>query len=164
MIPDVMREIVFVCTGNTCRSPMAEGLLRDALPRDWNGEVEVSSAGTHAWDGQPAASLAVRAMKERGVDISAHRARLVTPEIINGASLVVAMAGDHLAAMKVTVPGAGEWMILLGDLDAERPDKDVWDPIGGSLDDYRMVRDDLSGMMEKLIRYIAERFGLDPDD
>ena len=154
-----MKEIVFVCTGNMCRSPMAEGLLRAAILPGWE-EVTVSSAGTQAWNGQPAASLSVKVMKEKGFDISSHRARLVTPDIINRAALVVALAEEHLARMKAVAPGAGEWMILLGGLDPEREDTDVVDPIGGSIEDYRAVRDDLASLTGFLLRYIAERFGL----
>jgi protein-tyrosine-phosphatase len=155
-----MREIVFVCTGNMCRSPMAEGLLRAALPPEWEGEVTVSSAGTHAWDGQPASSLSVKVMNEKGFDISKHRARLVSPDIINKASLVVALAGNHLAKMKADVPGAGEWMILMGGLEPGREETDVVDPIGGSLDDYRAVRDDIARLTALLLSYIAERYEL----
>ena len=139
---------------------MAEGLLRDVLPPEWSGEIEVSSAGTHAWDGQPAASLSVKALKEKGVDISSHRARLATPEIINRASLVVALALGHRDHMKAAVPGAGEWMIVLGELDPERTSPDVTDPIGGELDDYRRARDDIKGLIVFLIKYISERFDL----
>ena len=139
---------------------MAEGLLRAALPPGWEDEVIVSSAGTHAWDGQPASSLSVKVMKEKGFDISKHWARLVTPDIINKASLVVAMAGGHLEKMKADVPGAGEWMILLGRLQPGRKGADVVDPIGGSLDDYRAVRDDIASLTVLLLSYIAERFDL----
>ncbi len=163
MISTVMKEIVFVCTGNMCRSPMAEGLLRFALPPGWRDEVTVSSAGTHAWDGQPASTLAVTVMKEKGIDISGHRARQVTPDMINKASLVVALAGNHLGYMEALVPGAGEWMILLGSLDAERGDKDVRDPIGGSLEDYRGARDDIAHLIVLLLNYVGERFGLPGD-
>lgn len=139
---------------------MAEGLLRAALPPQWEAEITVSSAGTHAWDGQPAASLSVRAMKERGFDISAHRARQVTPDIINKASLVVALAAEHLSSMEAVAPGAGEWMVLLGRLDPDRAHPDVVDPIGGSLDDYREVRDDIARLTGFLLRNISERFDL----
>ena len=139
---------------------MAEGLLRAALPQGWEDEVIVSSAGTYAWDGQPASSLSVKVMKEKGFDISKHRARLVTPDIINKASLVVAMAGGHLEKMKADVPGAGEWMILLGELDPAREDPGVADPIGGSIEDYRAARDDIACLTGFLVNYIAERFDL----
>ena len=150
-----MKEIVFVCTGNTCRSPMAEGLLREALPAQWGGKVTVSSAGTHAWNGQPAASLSVMVLREKGIDISGHSARLITPDIINKASLVVALAAGHRELMKATVPGAGEWMILLGELDPERENADVEDPIGGDIDDYRRARDDIAGLIGFLLEYIV---------
>ncbi len=146
-----------------CRSPMAEGLFRAALPPEWRNDVTVSSAGTHAWDGQPASSLSVTAVKEKGIDISGHRARLVTPDIINKASLVVALAGAHVVYMKTVVPGAGEWMILLGELDVERGDKDVRDPVGGSLEDYRGARDDIAYLIGFLLNFIAERFELPGD-
>ena len=139
---------------------MAEGLLRAAIPHEWEGEVSVSSAGTHAWDDQPAASLSVMVMREKGIDISGHRARLVTPDIINKASLVVALADDHMVNMKSAVPGASEWMILLGELDPERKAPDVEDPIGGCLDDYRAARDDIAHLTGLLLIYIAERFDL----
>ena len=159
-----MKEIVFVCTGNTCRSPMAEGLLREALPAQWDAEVTVSSAGTHAWNGQPAASLSVKVLKEKGVDILGHLARIVTPDLINRASLIVALTSDHLEMMKATVPGAGEWMIVLGELDPERKKADVEDPIGGDIDDYRAARDDIAGLIGFLLEYISERFDLQTDD
>ena len=139
---------------------MAEGLLRAALPQAWKDEVSVSSAGTHAWDGQPAASLSVKVMKEKGIDISGHRARLVSPDIINGASLVVALTGAHSELIKELVPGAGEWMIVLGDIDPGRVNPDIEDPIGGGMEDYRAARDDIDGLIGRLIEYISKRFDL----
>jgi protein-tyrosine-phosphatase len=162
--PTVMKEIVFVCTGNTCRSPMAEGLLRASLPPGWRDEVNVSSAGTHAWNGQPAASLSVTVMREKGIDISGHKARIVTPDIINLASLVVALTPQHMAHMKADVPGAGGWMIVLGELDRDRTRVDVEDPIGGSIEDYRATRDDIAHLNGLLLKYIAGRFDLPAED
>jgi protein-tyrosine-phosphatase len=158
--PGEMIEIVFVCTGNTCRSPMAEGLLRKAIPPSWKEEAMVSSAGTHAWDGQPASALAVRVLEEMEIDISGHSARLVSPEIINKASLIVAMTRDHGDILKEMVPGAGEWTIVLGELDGSRKDPDIHDPIGGDLEIYRAVRDDIEGLMGLLLEHMAGRFDL----
>ncbi len=66
--------------------------------------------------------------------------------------------------MKAAAPGAGEWMILLGGLDPEREDTDVVDPIGGGIEDYRAVRDDLARLTGFLLSYIAERFDLASND
>jgi protein-tyrosine-phosphatase len=143
---------------------MAEGLLRAAIPPAWRDEVRVSSAGTHAWNGQPAASLSVMVMKEKGIDISGHAARSVTADIINKASLLVALAGEHAAHMRVTAPGAGGWIIVLGELDRDRTGADVEDPIGGSIEDYRAARDDIARLMALLVEYIADRFELQPEE
>jgi protein-tyrosine-phosphatase len=141
---------------------MAAALLRAALPPEWEGEVTVSSAGTHAWNGSPAASLSVVAMGEKGFDIRSHKARLVTPDIINKASLIVALADEHMLDMNAAAPGAGEWMVLLGGLDPDRENTDVDDPIGGSLDDYRAARDDMAHLIRLLLVYIADRLDLPP--
>ena len=142
---------------------MAEGFLREALPAQWGGEVIVSSAGTHAWNGQRAASLSAKVMTEEGIDISGHSARLVTPDIINKASLIIALTSAHMEIMKATAPGAGEWMVVLGELDPERDNADVEDPIGGSIEDYRAARDDIAGLIVFLLKYIAVRFDLQTD-
>ena len=87
-------DILFVCFGNICRSPMAEGLARDIAARCYPGArslVRVSSAGVGAQDGNPPTPEAVEAMAERGIDISSHRARKVTAEILAAADLVLAM-------------------------------------------------------------------------
>ena len=138
--------------------------MKAALPPGWRDGLTVSSAGTHAWEGQPASSLAVTAMKEMWIDISGHRARRVSDDIINRASLVVALDSSHMEFMKAAVPGAGEWMILLGELDGERQAPDVEDPIGGSLEDYRTARDDISALISLLLMHLVERFGLPEED
>ena len=87
-------DILFVCFGNICRSPMAEGIARDIVARRYPGAqslVRVSSAGVGAQDGNPPTPEAVEAMAERGIDISSHRARKVTAEILAAADLVLAM-------------------------------------------------------------------------
>jgi len=157
-----MVEIVFVCTGNTCRSPMAEGLLRDRIPAAWRPLVRVSSAGVYAWEGQPASAMAVSAMSAVGIDISGHRARVLTPSIIHGSSLLVAMAAEHRERINRIAPGAGEWTILIGELDPGRNDPDIEDPIGGDAETYSAVRNDIEGLIGPLLRYMSENLDLSP--
>jgi protein-tyrosine phosphatase len=91
-----MARILVVCTGNVCRSPIAEGFLRAAFVERMGPDApEVASAGTMGWTGSGADPSSIRAAAERGVDISGHRAREVSDEDVARADLVVAMAPEH---------------------------------------------------------------------
>ncbi|MGH2540487.1 MAG: low molecular weight phosphatase family protein [Actinomycetota bacterium] len=91
-----MTSILVVCSGNICRSPIAEGLMRDALVSRFGSEAPVvSSAGTIAVDGAPPSEGSVTAADERGSDIAAHRARRLTLDLARAADLIVGMAGEH---------------------------------------------------------------------
>jgi protein-tyrosine phosphatase len=112
-----MAEILVVCSGNICRSPIAEGLLRRALERRLDGDAPaVGSAGTIAVDGAPAMPESVEAARERGVDIGTHAARRLTPDLIDGADLIVGMAAEHREAVARLVPGASARAFTLKEL------------------------------------------------
>ena len=94
-----MTRVLVVCTGNVCRSPIAEGLLRAAFAERMGPDApEVASAGTMGWTGSRADPSSIRAAAERGVDISGHRAREVSEDDVARADLVVAMAPEHAQA------------------------------------------------------------------
>src|SRR5436189_6303067 len=92
----MIENVLFVCTGNICRSPLAASLLERAL-QERGIEVTVASAGTGAWDGAPASEGAYLVGLERGLDLSGHRARLLTREIVEDADLILTMARHHRA-------------------------------------------------------------------
>lgn len=131
-------RILFVCTGNTCRSPMAEGLARKLLAERIGCSMEelkqrgviAESAGTAGGFGG-AAFHAISAMKNSGIDLTSHSSVMLTSELINRADLVFAMAKSHYDAVTRLVPSALDKTSCL------LQDSDVSDPIGGSEDDYQ---------------------------
>ncbi len=133
-----MKRLLVVCTGNICRSPMAEGLLKKTLDERGIGGVEVASAGTFALIGYPAEAMAQKVMEPFGVDLSEHRARSISPELIRWADCILVMTPQHRAEVEELVPEAGEKVRLLGAYgswhDQERP---IGDPYGRGGLQYR---------------------------
>ena len=126
---------------------MARGIAAARLPGCRQGEVAFSSAGTAAYDGMRAAENAVLVLKEIGIDISRHRARLLTGEMVESATLVVAMARRHKEEILRIAPGSAGKVIVLGDLDPKRKSPDIEDPIGGDEAVYRRTRDEIAELV-----------------
>jgi protein-tyrosine phosphatase len=139
---------------------MAEALLRVRMPESWRGEVEVSSAGTVARNGQRAASTAIDVMEDLGIDLSSHRAHRLTRELVAEADLIVAMAEEHAEAVLAIDPEAGTKLLRLGGLDPERVDIDIADPIGGDGTVYTASRDEIDQLVLRLIWYISNKFNI----
>jgi protein-tyrosine phosphatase len=128
-------RVLFVCTGNTCRSPLAEVALRLTLDRD--GErVQVGSAGTAAWEGQPAAEHSVAIAAREGGDLRSHRSRRLTPEMLREADLVLVMEAGHLDAVLALGSERAKTHVLSEWPAPGQPDLPVSDPFGGSLEAY----------------------------
>jgi protein-tyrosine phosphatase len=112
-----MAAILVVCTGNVCRSPVTEGLLRDALARRFGDRApSVSSVGTAGWEGSGATRESVIAASELGVDISGHRARRLAPEHVRGTTLILAMAAEHREDVALLAPEAAGRTFTLKEL------------------------------------------------
>ena len=150
-----MKKLIFVCTGNTCRSPMAEGLLISLLGS--NCGWEISSAGVHASDGLPASSGAVAALRDQGLDISGHRSRRLTPSLIQGADLLVTMTNSHRDAVLALAPESEGKVFLLKSFGIAQCAADIYDPVGEALDVYRRVRDEIDAALPDLILYMMEK-------
>ena len=149
--------VLFVCTGNTCRSPMAETLFRELVAERFNckaDEIErhgvvVASAGIAAWGGGKASTGALEAMREQGADLSGHESQPLTENLARQADVIWTMTASHRANILAQFPESGGRVAMLS------PDRhDVIDPIGGTLATYRkcaeQIREHLTNRLDTL--------------
>jgi len=144
-----MRDLVFVCTGNICRSPMAEYLFRDMI-RDSHPDWRISSAGVAASYGIPASRFAVQVLAEKGIDLQGHRSQPVIPQMAATARLFVVMTSGHQAYLRDLYPATNDKTELLLAFKPQGVETDLLDPIGLSLDVYRYVRDEIFDALVEL--------------
>src|SRR6267143_2740391 len=154
-----MKTVLFVCTGNVCRSPMAEGIFRHAV--QGRGDYRVFSAGLGAMEGQPPSHYAVQAVRELGIDISGQRSRMLTPELVDEADYIFGMTHSHIDTVILMYPHAAEKTFLLREFDETLDlfEKDISDPIGGSYDIYLNCRDQIEQGIASLLRFIEQDEG-----
>ena len=151
-----MKTILFICTGNICRSPLAEGLFRHATKG--RGEYRVLSAGVGAVDGLPPSDNSVRAIRELGLDISHQRSRMLTAELVRQADFIFGMTHSHVDAIVLLYPQAAEKTFLLREFDEtlDNFEKDISDPIGGSLEVYQYCRDQIEQGIASMLKFIEQ--------
>ena len=142
-------RILFVCTGNTCRSPLAEAIARRILADSGKENVIVESAGTHAWEGAPASDEALLIGVERNLDLSGHRSRRLTPEMVEASDLVLVMSPEHLSQVREMDSTANAY--LLAGYGSEGSSRAIADPFGGDLSDYRETADELENELKGIL-------------
>jgi len=159
--------VLFVCTGNTCRSPMAAGFCRlgiadahclapvgPSMAAGFDGEglpVQVLSAGTNAVENRPADRLAIEVMREAGVDLSSHRSRSLAPGAVDRADWIFTMTRRQRESILALMPASAERIQLLSSRN-----EDITDPEPGSLEKYRRVRDRIATCLRDVVKLVGE--------
>ncbi|MCB9758250.1 MAG: low molecular weight phosphotyrosine protein phosphatase [Alphaproteobacteria bacterium] len=140
-------HLLMVCTGNICRSPMAERLAQDYARRRGRA-IEVASGSVMGLDGHPAHKHAVAVLKELGLDLSDHRSQPITRALIDEADYVLVMEYAHAAALRERFPHADERILLLGHFGGR---DEIADPLGSWRRRYRISRDEIKRCVEAFI-------------
>jgi protein-tyrosine phosphatase len=148
-----IKNILFVCTGNSCRSIMAEGYLRHRAVEK-GLDIEVRSAGTLGIQGLSPAREALKALTSAGIDISDLRSKVLTGDHIEWSDLILVMEPMHKQKIREMVPEAGPKTFYLGEFNPEKGDMVIPDPIGRPYSFYRasfrLIRQCIEGMLEWL--------------
>ncbi|MFL6529201.1 MAG: serine hydroxymethyltransferase [Chthoniobacterales bacterium] len=151
-----MKNVLFVCTGNICRSPMAEGLFRQMIGN--RKDITTASAGVHAVRGQAPSVFAVQVLKDEGVDISGIRSQPLTATLVDRATHIFAMTGAHLESIHMLFPQASEKAFLLREF--EEPGTTVWrdvpDPIGCGRDVYLLCAETIKNALPSVLAFVEQ--------
>jgi protein-tyrosine-phosphatase len=152
-------SIVFVCTGNICRSPMAEGILRYRMHELGRDDFRIASMGIHGLDEHRASESAIVVSADAGIDISGHISRPLLPEELNGADLIFTMELIQKEFIDIFFPPVSDRTFLLGSWPGkEKKKNNIKDPIGGSFNDYHKTFELLYSHIDRIVPELLDKF------
>ena len=152
---ETIERVLFVCTGNICRSPMAEGVMIERLGQGGRPDISVSSAGIFANPGNIPEPFAVQVAREAGVDISGYRARVVNNDILSWADIVLVMESGQRGFISMAFPHQSGKVFLLGNFKRSEGEGVIADPYGSSLEAYRTCFEEIREAIDGLIQFFA---------
>jgi protein-tyrosine-phosphatase len=144
--PPAIRSVLFVCTANICRSPMAMGLMRARIKEE-KDEWQIDSSGVWAQRGYPVAQYTQEVLKRRGVDLSNYGSKSLTTEMIQQFNLILTMERNQQEALQHAFPQYIGKIFMLSQMVGKR--HDIADPVGGSLADFESTAQEIEQIVNK---------------
>jgi protein-tyrosine-phosphatase len=155
-------NILFLCTGNTCRSPIAKVLFEDMLSRgELRHRVRVESAGTMAAEGGPASPFAVEVCRGHGLELSSHNSKTITDKLIADSDLIIVMQASHQDYLTRSGSVNRKKIRLLSEFaTGGGKNRDIEDPFGGTKEQYELTFTKIKNSLEGLLVYLTEMYDL----